>query len=115
MDCWWISICCTLRRLFRISPAPPGRPLEPGPHLEQQVVLSALDGVPDEAAARALGVNLPNVKNAWLSIYAKIQDQGFLPDLWERPKADGSRGKQKRHRVVAFLWRHPGELRPHIR
>lgn len=79
------------------------------------MVLSALDGVPDEAAARALGVNLPNVKNAWLSIYAKIQDQGFLPDLWERPKADGSRGKQKRHRVVAFLWRHPGELRPHIR
>jgi hypothetical protein len=81
---------------------------------EQRLLLSALSGATDDHLATALGISRPAVKKLWLSIYRRVEDH--LPSLIEPPvKSElplGSRGKEKRRRVLAYLRERPEELRP---
>lgn len=80
---------------------------------DQQLLLAALGGVTDEELSSKLSVSLTAVKKRWLSIFERTIDA--RPDLF--PAADvqndgQKRGRQKRHHVLAYIRKHPEELRP---
>jgi DNA-binding CsgD family transcriptional regulator len=84
-------------------------------HGEQQLLLSALDGAggTDQELAGALGIAVSTVKKQWLSIYRRVTDR--LPKLVPDHAAtagNSERGKEKRRRLLAYLRKHPEELRP---
>jgi hypothetical protein len=63
----------------------------------------------DASAARALFISPPAVKHRWASIYGRVA--ASRPDLCPTD-ADGTRGVQKRQRVLTYVRNHPEELRP---
>jgi hypothetical protein len=80
---------------------------------DQQLLLAALNGLTDEELLSKLGISLTAVKKRWLSIFERTID--VRPDLF--PAVDlqndrQKRGRQKRHHVLAYMRRHPEELRP---
>jgi hypothetical protein len=81
---------------------------------EQSLLAAALEGLTDEELAAKLALKLTTIKKRWASIFDRIVV--VRPDLF--PVADASaqerlsRGRQKRHRVLAYLREHPEELRP---
>lgn len=81
---------------------------------EQCLLLSALaDGGTDEELSDNLGISVSAVKQTWRSIYERVAT--CLPELVlgvSPADVQTSRGKQKRHRVLAYLREHPEELRP---
>jgi hypothetical protein len=81
---------------------------------EQRVLLSAADGLSDTEIAEALGWSANSVKLAWRTIYKRVQAHApfVLMDADGREK-DGRRGPEKRRHVLAFVVRHPEELRPY--
>jgi hypothetical protein len=84
---------------------------------EQRLLSSALSGATDEQLAGMQGTSLPTVKKMWVSIYSRVED--CLPALILGPlRTDtpvGSRGKEKRRRLLAYLREHSEELRPFSR
>jgi hypothetical protein len=76
---------------------------------EQDLLELALDGLDDASAAKALFVSLPAIKHRWANIYERVAPS--RPDLCP-PDADGTRGVQKRQRVLTYVRNHPEELRP---
>jgi hypothetical protein len=89
---------------------------EPVLHLrdaDQQLLLAALSGLTDEELSSTLDISLTGVKKRWLSIFQHTID--VRPDLFPfiELQMDGQkRGRQKRHHVLAYMRRHPQELRP---
>jgi hypothetical protein len=84
---------------------------------EQRLLLSAISGDfrTDQELSANLGLGVPAVKKAWLSIYDRVaaRDPQLLVDKAEEEEAAASRrGKEKRRRLLAYLRRHPEELRP---
>jgi len=81
---------------------------------EQRLLERALSGATDEQLARMLGISLPTAKKMWVSIYNRVEDR--LPALVSDPlRSDspaGSRGKEKRRGLLAYLREHLEELRP---
>ena len=80
---------------------------------DQQLLLAALSGITDEQLSSTLNISLTGVKKRWLSIFQRTIDA--RPDLFpaiEVQKDWQKRGRQKRHHVLAYLRRHPEELRP---
>jgi hypothetical protein len=75
---------------------------------EQQLLEAALEGVDDASAASSLFVSLPAIKHRWESIFDRVAS--ILPDLC--PPGNGTRGIQKRQRVLTYVRNHPEELRP---
>jgi hypothetical protein len=76
---------------------------------EQQLLEAALEGMDDASASKALFVSVPAVKHRWANIFDRVS--AARPDLCP-PNGDGSRGIQKRQRVLAYVRIHPEELRP---
>jgi hypothetical protein len=76
---------------------------------EQQLLETALEGVDDATATQALFVSLPAVKRRWQTIFERVA--AIRPDLCP-PDGDGTRGIQKRQRILAYVRNHPEELRP---
>jgi hypothetical protein len=70
----------------------------------------AAHGGTDEELADQLGISLSAVKKAWGSIYHRAAD--CVPELRFNVAEGGSRGKEKKQRLLAYLREHPEELRP---
>jgi hypothetical protein len=80
--------------------------------LEQELLLSAIDGAIDEEIGRRLGLTTRSVKRRWMVVFEQVSRS--LPELF--PETVNSeletRGRQKRHLVLAYVRKHPEELRP---
>jgi hypothetical protein len=78
---------------------------------EQQLLATALSGKTDSELSKELGLSIEATKKRWLSIFDRV-DQ-FKPEILSQAEAESDgRGRQKRHRVVAYIRAHPEELRP---
>ncbi|MFZ0590007.1 MAG: hypothetical protein WAM39_05970 [Bryobacteraceae bacterium] len=83
---------------------------------DQQLLGAALEGLTDHELAQTLRLNLQAIKNRWASVFDQVANvmPGLLPesddDIYRQ-----TRGPQKRHHLLAYLQRHPEELRPFIR
>jgi hypothetical protein len=74
----------------------------------------ALSGATDEQLAGTLGTSLATVKKMWVSIYNRVEDRlpALIPDRLQTDASAGSRGREKRRGLLAYLREHPEELRP---
>jgi hypothetical protein len=83
---------------------------------DQELLAAALDGLTDAELSRELGLKLPTVKKRWASIFDRIAmaKADLLPDS-DNNLDQQARGPQKRHRLLAYLRKHPEELRPFLR
>ncbi len=82
------------------------------PDADQRLLEAALAGLTDEELAQQLEIGLPTVKKRWRSIFERVSAR---PDLFPRfpdGSDDVSRGRQKRHHILAYVRQHPEELRP---
>jgi hypothetical protein len=76
---------------------------------EQELLELALEGADDAAAADSFFVTLPAIKRRWASIFERV---GLIrPDL-SPLDGEGTRGIQKRQRILTYVRSHPEELRP---
>jgi len=82
---------------------------------DQELLLAALDNPTDEWLTRELGLTKEAVKRRWSVLFERIDRE--MPELFESMKADDRsvRGPQKRHVVLAYVRKHPQELRPFAR
>jgi hypothetical protein len=76
---------------------------------EQQLLEVALEGMEDAAASESLFVSVPAIKHRWANIFERVT--AIRPDLCPSD-GDGTRGIQKRQRVLTYIRHHPEELRP---
>jgi hypothetical protein len=76
---------------------------------EQELLEVALEGMDDASAAKSLFVSLPAIKRRWRNIFERVA--AVRPDLCPSD-GDGTRGIQKRQRVLTYVRKHPEELRP---
>lgn len=84
---------------------------------EQRLLSCALTGTTDEQLAGTLGASLATVKKMWVSIYNRVEDHlpALLPDHRQTNASAGSRGREKRRGLLAYLREHREELRPFSR
>jgi hypothetical protein len=76
---------------------------------EQELLEVALEGMEDAAASESLFVSVAAIKRRWANIFDRVT--AIRPDLCPSD-GDGTRGIQKRQRVLAYIRHHPEELRP---
>jgi hypothetical protein len=76
---------------------------------EQELLELALEGADDVCIAKSLFLTLPAIKRRWSSIFAPVS--AVRPDL-SPMDGDGTRGIQKRQRILTYVRSHPEELRP---
>jgi hypothetical protein len=76
---------------------------------EQQLLEAALEGADDVSASRTLFVSVPAIKHRWQRIFERVG--ATRPELCP-PDGDGTRGIQKRQRILTYVRNHPEELRP---
>jgi hypothetical protein len=77
---------------------------------DQELLRAALEGQTDAELAVSLHLTMPAVKGRWRSIFARFAR--LKPEVTREFHGEGSRGPQKRHRVLAYLREHQEELRP---
>jgi hypothetical protein len=78
--------------------------------VEQELLEIALEGVDDASASQALFVSVPAIKRRWAGIFDRVA--AIRPDLCPFD-GEGTRGIQKRQRVLSYVRNHPEELRPY--
>ena len=76
---------------------------------EQELLELALGGADDASLAESLFITLPAIKRRWSGIFARVA--AIRPDLCPED-GEGTRGVQKRQRILAYVRNHPEELRP---
>ena len=76
---------------------------------EQELLELALEGTEDAGIAKSLFVSLAAIKRRWSSIFERVAS--ISPELCPMD-ASGTRGVQKRQRILAYVRNHPEELRP---
>lgn len=76
---------------------------------EQELLELALEGGDDASIAESLFVTLPAIKRRWSSVFERVGS--LKPDLCPLD-GEGTRGLQKRHRILNYVRSHPEELRP---
>jgi len=81
---------------------------------EQRLLSSALDGGTDEELGDALDISVSAVKKTWRMIYDRVAacQPELAPTKSESEEWTQDRGKQKKQRLLAYLRKHPEELRP---
>jgi hypothetical protein len=95
-----------------------GRRFEPALRLrtsDQDLLAAALKGSTDLELSKDLGLKLSTLKKRWASVFNRVAIA--KPDLLPGPddNFDGqARGRQKRHRLLAYVREHPEELRPFL-
>jgi hypothetical protein len=80
---------------------------------EQQFLRVACDGLTDEELSRALHMSVSSVKKRWLGLFQRIADAhpAFFAD--DTGGHHQTRGRQKRHVILAYVRSHPEELAPY--
>lgn len=76
---------------------------------EQELLELALEGADDAIVAKSLFLTLPAIKRRWSRIFARVSS--VRPDL-SPMDGEGTRGIQKRQRILTYIRSHPEELRP---
>jgi hypothetical protein len=76
---------------------------------EQELLEAAMAGLDDSAAAEVLFVSVAAIKRRWAQIFERVS--AIAPAICPSD-ANGSRGLQKRQRVLSYVRSHPEELRP---
>jgi hypothetical protein len=76
---------------------------------EKALLELALDGADDLSIAKSLFVTVPAIKRRWTNIFERVAS--IRPDLCPLD-GDGTRGIQKRQRILTYVRSHPEELRP---
>jgi len=82
---------------------------------EQRMLMLALEGGTDQDLSKELGISLPTVKKAWLSVYRRVTENLPELNLDDSQAADTPsevRGKEKKRRLLAYVREHFEELRP---
>lgn len=80
---------------------------------DQRFLRAAVDGLTDEELARFLNLHISSVKKRWARIFTHVS--AVRPEIFGEQRDgtnDQTRGRQKRHHVLAFVREHPEELRP---
>jgi hypothetical protein len=82
---------------------------------DQELLEAALRGTTDIELSVELGLKLPALKKRWASVFNRVA--AAKPDLL--PGIDDNldrqtRGRQKKHRLLAYIREHPEELRPFL-
>jgi len=78
---------------------------------EQQLMAAALSGKTDAELSKQLGITLEATKKRWLSIFDRVVQ--YKPEILSPAEEGEGRGPQKCHRIVAYVRKHPEELRPY--
>ncbi|HZY96490.1 MAG TPA: hypothetical protein VFE35_05265 [Candidatus Cybelea sp.] len=81
---------------------------------EQELLVAALDELTDEELSDRLNVHIGTVKKRWTKIFDRISSEHpkLIADCVS-PLDEHVRGRQKRHRILAYVREHPEELRPY--
>jgi len=81
---------------------------------EQRQLTLALDGGTDDELSDELGISLFAVKKTWGVIYNRVaaSQPELIPSNEQADALIQDRGKQKKQRLLAYLRKHPEELRP---
>ena len=77
----------------------------------QQLLHGALAGGTDGELAAELGITFAAVKARWRSVFEQLETT--MPGWLNEVHKDEGRGLQKRHRVLAYVRKHPEELQPY--
>lgn len=82
---------------------------------DQDLLEAALRGSTDMELSEELGLKLPALKKRWVSVYKRvaIARPSLLPGLDDNLDRQ-TRGRQKKHRLLAYVREHPEELRPYV-
>jgi hypothetical protein len=82
---------------------------------EQELLEAALRGSTDIELSVELGLKLPTLKKRWASVFNRVavSKPDLLPGLDDNLDRH-TRGRQKKHRLLAYVREHPEELRPFI-
>jgi hypothetical protein len=80
---------------------------------DQELLAAAMNGSTDLELSNELGLKLPTLKKRWAAVFNRVAIA--RPDLL--PGHDDhldrqARGRQKKHRLLAYVREHPQELRP---
>lgn len=76
---------------------------------EQELLELAMQGEDDHSIAESLFVTVPAIKRRWSSIFERVAS--IRDDLCPSD-GEGTRGIQKRQRILTYIRSHPEELRP---
>jgi hypothetical protein len=76
---------------------------------EQELLELALDGVDDWSIANSLFVTLPAIKRRWSAVFERV---GSIRPEFCPLDGEGTRGVEKRRRILTYVRNHPEELRP---
>jgi DNA-binding CsgD family transcriptional regulator len=76
---------------------------------EQALLELALEGADDVSIAKSLSLSVPAIKRRWTNIFERVGS--IRPDLCPLD-GNGTRGIQKRQRILTYARSHPEELRP---
>jgi hypothetical protein len=81
---------------------------------EQRLLTSALEGGTDHELGNELGISEFAVKKTWRLIYDRVDacKPDLIPINSHKDVLIQDRGKQKKQRLLAYLRKHPEELRP---
>lgn len=79
----------------------------------QSMLRLALRGLRDDELARELNVSAETVKKLWRQVFEHVRDidPQLLPQ--QSGASEGTRGPEKRSRLLRYLESHPEELTPH--
>jgi hypothetical protein len=82
---------------------------------DQELLAAAMNGSTDLELSKELGLKLPTLKKRWAALFNRVAI--VKPDLL--PGHDDhldrhARGRQKKHRLLAYVREHPQELRPFL-
>jgi hypothetical protein len=82
---------------------------------DQELLEAALRGTTDIELSVELGLKLPALKKRWASVFNRVAvaKPDLLPGLDENVDRQ-TRGRQKKHRLLAYVREHPEELRPYL-
>jgi hypothetical protein len=79
---------------------------------EQRLLAAALHGGTDAELADDLQVSLSAIKKTWSSIYRRVAPHEELLHFGPDSGIEGDRGREKKHKIIAYIREHPEELRP---
>lgn len=83
---------------------------------DQELLAAALKGSTDVELSEELGLKLSTLKKRWASVFNRVvmAKPDLLPGVDDNLDHQG-RGRQKKHRLLAYVREHPEELRPFLR
>jgi hypothetical protein len=82
---------------------------------DQELLEAALRATTDKELSVELGLKLPALKKRWASVFNRVAvaKPDLLPGLDDNLDRQ-TRGRQKKHRLLAYVREHPEELRPYL-